>query len=505
MSLADYLRYGQTHYPKKTALIFGERSWSYAEVDEITDRLAMNLLAVGLKTNDRVGLHLLNCPELLFGYFACFKTGAIALPINTRLKSAEIEYILQHSEARFYLGEPTLYREVDPIRRGLAQLEHCYLTGDGPLPRSVKSFQELVVPPLERSSFPHVDWVQIAAVLYTSGSTAHPKGVTHTHETLHYMSGMMQQMGMDHDRIVGILTPMVHMASFLCLMLSGLAVGATLVIPPQMDPQTILQTFERQLCTYTFATPVLCQTLVQAQMESPHKISSELTFLAAGDTVVPALQEQFFKAFGCPVYEFLGMTEVAPITWNPPGRVRVGSLGIPVEGVTLRVVDSGGREVSTGEVGELTVTSQGNMIGYWRNYEATATTVRDGWLYTGDLVRQDEDGYCWFVGRKKEIIVRGGSNISPQEVEAVLYQHPAVAEAGVVGFPDANWGEAVVAFVSLRGRLSATETELIEFVRERIAAYKVPQRVIFLPSLPKTAVGKIQRRLLKELGFKAQA
>lgn len=284
-------------------------------------------------------------------------------------------------------------------------------------------------------------------------------------------------------------------------MLSGLAVGATLVIPLRMEPETILQTFERHLCTYTFATPVLCQTLVHSQMECPHKTSLEMTFLAAGDTVAPALQERFSKAFGFPLYEFLGMTEVAPITWNPPGRVRVGSIGIPVDGVTLRVVDSAGKEVPTGEVGELTVSCAGNMIGYWHNYEATATTVLEGWLYTGDLIRQDHDGYCWFLGRKKEIIVRGGSNVSPQEVEAVLYQHPAVAEAGVVGFSDADWGEAVTAFVSLRGGLSATETELIEFVRERIAAYKVPQRVIFLPSLPKSAVGKIQRRLLKELGF----
>lgn len=218
MSLADYyLEHARVHYPEKTALIYGEDSWSYAEVDKITDRLAINLLAAGLKTNDRVALHLSNCPELLFGYFACFKAGAIALPLNTRLKSAEIEYILEHSEARFYLGQTALYREVDLIRRGLAQLEHCYLTGDEPLFHGVKPFQELLAGSSEKRTLPLVDWVQVAAVLYTSGSTAHPKGVTHTHETLHIMCGMMQQMGMAHDRVVGILTPMVHMASFMCV------------------------------------------------------------------------------------------------------------------------------------------------------------------------------------------------------------------------------------------------------------------------------------------------
>ena len=162
------------------------------------------------------------------------------------------------------------------------------------------------------------------------------------------------------------------------------------------------------------------------------------------------------------------------------------------------MVEADGNEVKSGEVGELTVKSPGTTIGYWNNPEATAETLRDGWLYTGDLVKQEAEGYCWFTGRKKELIVRGGSNISPQEVEAVLYQHPAVAEAGVIGIPDETWGEVVVAYVARKEGVSATEAELIEFARKQIAAHKVPEKVVFLPSLPKSAVGNVQRRALKE-------
>ena len=204
------------------------------------------------------------------------------------------------------------------------------------------------------------------------------------------------------------------------------------------------------------------------------------------------------RAFSLPLYEFLGMAEIAPITWNPPGKIRTGSIGVPLEGVLLRVVDADGNEVKLGEVGELTVKCPGNTIGYWNNPEATAETLRDGWLYTGDLVTQDAEGYYWFAGRKKEIIVRGGSNISPQEVEAVLHQHPAVAEAGVIGIPDETWGEVVVAYVARQEGVSATEAELIKFVKKQIAVHKVPEKVVFLPSLPKSAVGKVQRSALKE-------
>ena len=345
--------------------------------------------------------------------------------------------------------------------------------------------------------WPAVEPGQVAAILYTSGTTARPKGVIHTHETLHYMTGLSEQMEMSAERVAAVLTPMTHLAGF-WQMLSALTVGATLVLPTGSDPQTILQTLQRHRCTYTGAMPVQCKALVACQTTTPYEISPEMLFWAAGDTVPTALQEQFMRAFSVPLVEFLGMAEIGPTTWNPPGKIRPGSIGVPLEGVLLRVVDADGNEVKFGEVGELLVKCPANTIGYWNNPEATAETLRDGWLHTGDLVKQDAEGYCWFAGRKKELIVRGGSNISPQEVENVLYQHPAVAEAGVIGIPDETWGEVVVAYVAKKEGVSATEVELIEFAREQIAVHEVPEKVAFLPSLPKSPVGKVQRRALKE-------
>ncbi len=497
MSLARFLRDGHTHHPEKTALIFAEHAWTYAEVDTLTDRLASNLLAQGLEPGDRVALHMSNCPELVFSYYGCFKAGAIAVPINTRMGPSEIEYFLQHSEARFYIGQPDLYEPLLPIRPHLPQLHQCYVTGESQ-PPDTGSYQDLLAAPSPTIELPAVEPGQVAAVLYTSGTTAQPKGVTHTHEKLHYMTGLMEQMGMSAEQVVAVLTPMTHMGGFMCLMLSAFTVGATLVLPAGSDPQTILRTLEQHRCTFTGAPAVQCVPLVKCQTTTPYEISPEMCFLSGGDSVPSALQEQFTRAFSLPLPEFYGMTESAPITWNPPGKIRPGSIGVPFEGVLLRVVDADGNEVQAGEVGELTVRSPGNTIGYWNRPEATAETLRDGWLYTGDLVKQDAEGYYWFAGRKKELIVRGGSNISPQEVEAVLYQHPAVAEAGVIGIPDETWGEVVVAYVARREGASATEAKLIEFAKEQIAAHKVPEKVFFLPSLPKSAVGKVQRRALKE-------
>ena len=336
MTLAGSLRDGHTRHPEKTALIFGDHAWTYAEVDTLTDRLATNLLAQGVEPGDRVALHMSNCPELVFSYFGCFKAGAIAVPINTRMGPSEIEYFLQHSEARFYIGQADLYPPVLSIRPHLPQLHQCYLTGDSQFP-DTGAFQNLLTAPSGTIEWSAVEPGQMAAILYTSGTTARPKGVTHTHETLHYMIAMMEPMGMSRDRVAAVLTPMTHMGGFMCLMLSALNVGATLVLPTGSDPQTILGTLERHRCTFTFAMPVQCQALVECQTATPYDIRADMRFLAAWDVVPTALQEQFMRAFSLPLYEFLGINEGGAITWNPPGKIRPGSIGVPLEGVLLRV------------------------------------------------------------------------------------------------------------------------------------------------------------------------
>ena len=212
-----------------------------------------------------------------------------------------------------------------------------------------------------------------------------------------------------------------------------------------------------------------------------------------------SLQKRVQGLFGVALQEVYGLTEAVPLTLNPKDAIRQGSLGVAMPGVQLRIVDLNDHDVPDGETGEIVVRSPGNCIGYWNDAPATEALLRDGWLHTGDLASRDSDGYYWFKGRKKEIIIRGGSNISPQEVEEALYQHPSVMEVGVVGMPDPILGERVIAFVSLRPTDAPSEKELIEFVRQRLADYKTPERILFIEQLPKGLTGKVQRRALKEM------
>jgi long-chain acyl-CoA synthetase len=302
----------------------------------------------------------------------------------------------------------------------------------------------------------------------------------------------------DQNQVLLVQLPMAHMGGFVGFLLSAMVNGATLVITRPFDFSAALEAFARWRVTLTFGLPIIFQGLLAAQIANPHDVSSGRFYLCGGDSVTPALQKAFQAEFD-PLCEMYGATEISPVCWNRPSQIRVGSLGTPCEDVVIRLLDSENRDVKPGEVGEICVQAKHLMTGYWRDPDATAAAMQDGWFHTGDLAHCDADGYYWFGGRKKEIIIRGGSNISPQEVEAVLYEHPAVSEAAVVGRPDTVWGEVVVAHIVLRPGNVLNGPDLISFARERIADYKTPETVIFHSELPKSATGKIQRRALREM------
>jgi long-chain acyl-CoA synthetase len=499
MSLIAGLKHARTRNPEKPAIVFGQQSLThaeltYAEFDELTDNVASNLLAAGLESGDRIALHLLNGPELAIAYFGCLKAGGIVVPINPQLKGPEIDYILRHSGSACYIGQPDLYPEAAKSCPAMTALELRYLTGGRP-GSGTSSFDSLLRSTAGSVRIPEIVPDQVAAILYTSGTTSRPKGVMHSHESLIQTARAMHQMRLDQDQVAVVMSSMTHMVGFGMVFLSGLLNGATVVITRPFDFRGVLEAYGRWGCTYTVGLPVMFHGLLQAQTEMPQDMASGRFYFSGGDSASPALQEAFQAAFG-PVCEAYGMTEIAPAAWNCPGHVRVGSIGQPGEGVAFRLVDSDDHDVKSGDVGEICVRGPHLMIGYWQDPDATTAAVRNGWFHTGDLARCDVDGFYWFAGRKKEIIIRGGSNISPQEVEAVLYQHPAVGEVGVVGRQDHVWGEVVVAFVALRSGQAVTEAELIAFARERLADYKIPVSVIFRAELPKGPTGKIQRRAL---------
>jgi long-chain acyl-CoA synthetase len=378
------------------------------------------------------------------------------------------------------------------LRGGCSELRRIYTT----LPLSETTESESIV-------LPEVSPDQVAAILYTSGTTAQPKGVTHTHHSLNRTSELMCSLGLDASHTLLAVTQMMHIAALGCALLPGIYSGGTVVLLPAFEASRCLDSIERWRCSYFLMLPDMLRFVVEEQARSPRNVGFVRMCLAGGDTVTGTLQERFRTLFGVPVREIYGMTETLPVTCVRSGASRTGSIGPVVDRVEARVVDLAGKPVFDGQVGELQVQSPANCVGYWDDPRATAATFDHGWLRTGDLVRRDADGYFSFEGRLKQIIIRGGCNISPQEVEEALYNHPAVLEAGVIGAPDPIYGEKVIAFVALRDGLSADEQELRELVRSYIADYKVPERVVFLAVLPKGPTGKLQRRALKDLAVEA--
>jgi long-chain acyl-CoA synthetase len=398
------------------------------------------------------------------------RAGFVAVPINNRLTPEEIAYVLDQSGARAYLAQPDLRIQSS-------------------IPWWDFDFKAAADDHLAQHDLPLTNADDPTLLLYTSGTTARPKGVTHTQRTLAGNASYMATWGLTPEDHTLLFTSMAHASGAIMLLISSLWIGATVTIVPVFEAATVLDTWARSGATFHMALPTLVRALLIEQHARPRRITSGRLAICGGDTVPVPLQQEYAALFGHPLVEGFGMTEGLPMLANHPEANRPGSMGRPLGDVEIRVVD-----------GEMWVRGEGIAIGYWRD-----APFEGGWLKTGDLVEVDADGFVWFRGRKKEIIVRGGSNISPQEVEETLYRHPAVAEAGVIGEPDAYWGEVVLAYVALREGHAASAEELVAFSRQHLAEYKCPGRVLFLPGLPKGITGKVHRRALKALRAEAAA
>src|SRR6516225_2634378 len=489
MSLAFLLRNAASRFPNEPAHYQEGRVLTYAELDAEAQHFARRLMACGAKSGDRVALHMHNGAEIAIAYFGCFLAGAIAVPINTRMKAAEIEYVLEHSGCSIYFGQSGLFQEIAKIRGRLPTVRQFVIDGHELEVGSDRATTELATTAPD----------QPAVILYTSGSTARPKGVVHTHRSAQKAAvDFARHLKVAEADVVAIVTPMVHSAGFFTW-LATVEAGAGALTMPRFDADTVLDAIAQYRGTHMLAMPVMYRALIAAQRERPRDVISARAFFAGGDVVPPALKSEFARCFGCALHEGYGTTETGLVALNwSDAASRADSFGCPIDGVDIAVVDADGAPVSAGTDGELLVRSASNMAGYWNDPVATNLALEHGWYHSGDMVREDCEGFLWFRGRKKEVIVRGGSNISPQEVEAVLYQHNSVREAGVVGAPDEIWGQRVVAYVSRQPGPAVSADQLIAFVAERLAAYKTPEEILFLDDLPKNASGKVQRRALLE-------
>jgi len=499
LNLASLLTASAGQTPEAPAVRLGDAGLSYAALDDRSARLATLLREKGVAPGDRVGVMLPNVPEFPVAYYGVLRAGGIVVPMNVLLKEREVAFYLEDSGARLLLA---WHGFVEEARKGAAdagaetvevepEAFAALLAGHEPTPGVVETAAE-----------------DTAVILYTSGTTGKPKGAELTHANLERNADVASRTTCEigaGDVVLGAL-PLFHSFGQTVAMNASLMVGACLTLVPKFDPGDALATMQRDGVTHFYGVPTMFGALLHHPGREGFDTSSLRTCITGGASMPVEVLRGFEDAFGAKVMEGYGLSETSPVACsNHPHRERKpGSIGTPIEGVEMRVVDEDDNPVEQGEVGEIVIRGHNVMKGYWQRPDATAETMRGGWFHSGDMARTDEDGYFYIVDRKKDLIIRGGYNVYPREVEEVLYEHPKIREAAVVGVPHDEWGEEIGAAVVLHEGEEMSPEEVGSYVKERIAAYKYPRVVWFLDDLPKGPTGKILKREI-EVPAAAQA
>jgi len=503
--LADLLRVGLDADPEAPALASAHRSLSWRELEEESTRLAGGYRALGLVPGDRIASLMPNRIALIVHYLACFKADLVATPLNYRYTHGEIDHALEVSGARALLAHVERHEDVGESALACALPLGVVAYADPELPGEVDdvawhhSFDELVrSEPLSPQSQPDPD--EPAAIFFTSGSTGPAKGVTHTRSSLRWMiASAAAAFELDAEDVFLPGSSMSHIGSFLWA-LSTLSVGGRVIVARTFDSHELLPLLREQQPTVLAMIPAALLALIRDHDLQPHDFDSLRICRCGSDKVSTELLHEFAAVAGFPIVEGYGMTEVGLATLNPPsGVVKQGSIGRPIAGFSIALRDEEGEPIAAEAVGRIFIRTPASMAGYWQAPEATEEVLREGWIDSGDLARADTDGYLWFFGRKKQVIVHDGSNISPYEVEGALVDHPAVDLAGAVGVHDEVHGENVRAYVTVReGAERPSAGDLIVHCRERIG-YKAPEEILFLDEMPLNPTGKIDRVGLKRM------
>ncbi len=497
MTVPQLLEERTEEYADKTFLFFKDEEVTYRQLNGGAKAVACGLARVGVEKGDNVCLLIPNRPEFMYSFFGVMKAGAVAVPINTLFKGQEITYIVNNCEAEVIIVTDEYLDLLLSIKPDCPRLKHVISTADR---EGVFPFEELLNTTIH-GGIPEVTEEDDASIIYTSGTTGRPKGVILTHhnymEDTRLMNVAVEMTS--EDRFLCIL-PLFHVNAQVVTTLGPMYAGGSMVLMERFSPKEFLPALERYGATAFSGVPTV-YAILNNQPDAEQYDLSKLRFCVCGAAPMPVeVFNEFEKKYNAFILEGYGLSEATCASSVNPlaGKRKIGSIGVPYEEQPMKIFDDNDTEVPVGTVGEIVIQGPNVMRGYYNNPEATAETLKNGWLHTGDLGYIDEDGYFFIVGRKKEMIIRGGENIYPKEVEEVVYRHPAVLEAAIVGLPDEVWGEEVAAFVVLRDDGSLDEEKLIDYCKERLADYKCPRKAFFVTDLPKTATGKIQKRKVVE-------
>jgi long-chain acyl-CoA synthetase len=500
-NLAVILRESARRTPGKTAVILGETRLSYAQLDELSDRVAAGLAAASVTPGDRIGLQLPNIPQFVIAYFGILKAGAVVVPMNVLLKAPEIAFQLEDSGARALITWGGILGEAAKAAESAA-VAALYVVGEAGAPAAGTPFEALLSGDAPGPRLAERSPADPAVIIYTSGTTGTPKGAVLSHIGLYMNADIPGRLfEFSADDIVLVALPLFHVFALSSVMNTCVLLGGTMTLVPRFEPGAVLETMARDRVTVFMGVPTMYIALLQAVDSGDYDLSALRVAVSGGAPIPAEVIDSFESRFGVAILEGYGLSESSSTaTFNISVTERkVYSVGKPIWGTSLQIWDDDARPLPPGSdhVGEVVLRGTNIMIGYHNNPEATAKAFAGGWFHTGDLGYVDEDGFLFIVDRIKDLIIRGGYNIYPREVEEVLYAHPAVAEAAVIGVPDPKWGEEVRAIVAVKPGQSVTEAELIEFVKERAAAYKYPRTIEFRDSLPKNATGKILKKELR--------
>jgi len=511
MNYAHILKKYRALWPEKTFIVDGEKRLTYEDVDKRVNALAQGLLNRGIQSGDRVATFVYNRAECFEIFLAACKIGAAYVALNFRLAPAEVVYILNDSGAKLFFSEEELGGPLEGIRDQVPVVQE-YIAVDPEVPTGWTSYEGIIeenrgaqVPDAE------VGFDHLQRLMYTSGTTAHPKGVMLTHNNV-YCKGFAHILALGHhsEEVVLICGPLYHVGGMDVGATSVMLLGGTLVIMKRFDPEKILQTIDREKVTFMWAAPSMVKMLFDSPNFDKYDTSSIRVIPTGGEkTPLPLIEESKRRLPSTVYIDGFGMTETVSgdilldQIANPDKIGSVGNIRDAVFGVEIRIVDDNGVDVKPGQPGEMILKGPKVFKAYWKKQEVTAESFEDGWFHTGDVAQLDEEGYVYIVDRKKDMIISGGENVGSLEVEKVLEQHPKVKEVAVVGVPHEKWGETVKAVVVVNEAEDLTPEELIKFCDGKLARFKIPKLVEFIDALPRTVSGKVLKYKLRDQASKS--